>query len=616
MKKNLLQLLSCFLLMAFVFSLNAQTPSSSKIYMPLDVRQAYEKGTRNYNGTPGASLWQNTCKYQIQVAMNPETRELNGKEWIVYSNNSPDTIKSIVFNTYLDVYKKGNPRASQIDQETDGVTLASLVIDGDTVKEKDFSSGSTYRKVSLKKYLNPHSSCKLEVKWSVIFNDQVGREGFVDNTSAFIALWYPKIAVYDDLFSWNRNNYTLKDEFYSPLSTYDVSISLPKGFLVWATGTLQNPSNYPDLINERIKNASSSSKTESIIDSLTILDPNEIGKEPWRFHADSVPDFAFAFSNHFLWDATSITLKTKKVLISTVYPKEQLPYFKDATKEARNTIEIYSNEDPGLEFPYNRFTTFYDGMGMEYPMMAFDCVLQDSAIDAYVVIHEMLHTYVPFYLRTNETKFAWLDEGLTHFYTLKMLKKQNYDMNYVNKTLAEIFYNGIEGIGNLPLITPTSYMGTDNWLGMGYIKPEQMYTALEDQLGSGVWQKCFKAFVQTWKYNSPMPYDFIFFVENYTKKDLFWFWDAWFMQYGYPDLSIQKVNNGTVTIENKGGLPIPFSLVITDEKGKQTEMTYHADSWIKGRLFEIKLTNPKPLKIEVKCDLVIDYNLKDNVWKN
>jgi hypothetical protein len=108
---------------------------------------------------------------------------------------------------------------------------------------------------------------------------------------------------------------------------------------------------------------------------------------------------------------------------------------------------------------------------MEYPMMAFDCVLQDSAIDAYVVIHEMLHTYVPFYLRTNETKFAWLDEGLTHFYTLKMLKKQNYDMNYVNKTLAEIFYNGIEGIGNLPLFTPTTYMGTDNWLGMGYIKP-------------------------------------------------------------------------------------------------------------------------------------------------
>jgi hypothetical protein len=616
MKKNLLPVLSCLLLLAIAFSLNAQTPSSSKIYMPLDIRQAYEKGTRNYDGTPGATLWQNTCKYQIQVAMNPETRELNGNESIIYSNNSPDTIKAIYFNTYLDVYKKGNPRASQIDQETDGVKLGSMVIDGDTVNAKDFAFGITYRKVSLKKYLNPHSSCKLEVKWAVKFNDIVGREGFVDSTSAFIALWYPKIAVYDDLFSWNRNNYTTKDEFYSPLSAYDVSISLPKGFLVWATGTLQNPGNYPDLINERIKIASSSSKTEVIIDSLTILNPNEIGKEPWRFRADSVPDFAFAFSNHFLWDATSLNLKTKKVLISTVYPKEQLPYFKDATKVARKTMEIYSNVDPGIEFPYTRFTTFYGGMGMEYPMMAFDCVLQDSAIDAYVVIHEMLHTYVPFYLRTNETKFAWMDEGLTHFYTMKMLKKQNYDMDYMNKTLDEIFYSGIDGIGNLPLITPTTYMGTDNWLGMGYIKPEQMYTALEDLVGDEVWQKCFTAFVQTWKYKSPMPYDFIFFVENYTRKDLFWFWDAWFMHYGYPDLSIQKVNKDKLVIENKGGLPIPFKLVITDENGKQKEIVYHTDIWNKGKLLEVKLTTQKPSKIEVKCKYLYDYNLKDNVWKN
>lgn len=616
MKKNLLPLLSCSLLMTVVFSLNAQTPSSSKIYMPLDIRQAYEKGTRNYDGTPGKDLWQNTCNYKIQVAMNPETRELNGNESIIYWNNSPDTIKAIVFNTYLDVYKKGNPRATQIDQETDGVTLGSVVIDGDTIKEKEFSNGITYRKVSLKKYLNPHSSCRLEVKWTVKFNDIIDREGFVDSTSAFIALWYPKIAVYDDLFSWNRNNYTMKDEFYSPLSSYDVSISLPKGFLVWATGTLQNSGNYPDLINERIKKASSSSKTEVIVDSLTILNPNEIGKEPWRFHADSVPDFAFAFSNHFLWDATSLTLKTKKVFISTVYPKEQLPYFKDATRVARNTIEIYSNEDPGIEFPYTRFTTFYGGIAMEYPMMAFNCVIQDPAIDAYVTIHEMLHTYVPFYLRTNETKFAWMDEGLTNFYTLKMLKKQNYDMKYVNTTLATIFYGGIDGIGNLPLFTPTTYMGRDNWLGMGYIKPAQMFTALEDLIGDEVWQKCFAAFVQTWKYKSPMPYDFMFFVENYTRKDLFWFWDAWFMHYGYPDLSIQKVDKGKVVIENKGGLPIPFTLVITDEKGKQTEITCHADSWSKGRLSEIKLTTLKPSKIEVKCKLVDDYNLKDNVWKN
>jgi hypothetical protein len=91
MKKNLLPVLSCFFLMTVVFSLNAQTPSGSKIYMPLDIRQAYEKGTRNYDGTPGKNLWQNTCNYNIKVEVNPETRELKGKadsmqegSWITY----------------------------------------------------------------------------------------------------------------------------------------------------------------------------------------------------------------------------------------------------------------------------------------------------------------------------------------------------------------------------------------------------------------------------------------------------------------------------------------------------------------------------------------------------
>src|SRR5674476_1475329 len=105
MKKNLLSLIAYSLLMTAVFSLNAQTTGSSKIYMPLDIRQAYEKGTRNYDGTSGKDLWHNTCHYKIQVTMSPETRKLNGNESIIYWNNSPDTIKAIVFNTYLDVYK-------------------------------------------------------------------------------------------------------------------------------------------------------------------------------------------------------------------------------------------------------------------------------------------------------------------------------------------------------------------------------------------------------------------------------------------------------------------------------------------------------------------------------
>ena len=128
-------------------------------------------------------------------------------------------------------------------------------------------------------------------------------------------------------------------------------------------------------------------------------------------------------------------------------------------------------------------------------------------------------------------------------------------------------------------------------------------------------EKCYAAFAQIWRYDYPTPYDFVFFIERYTKKDLFWFWDAWFMHFGMPDISVQKVADDKIVLDNKGGLPIPFTLELTDMDGKMQQITYHSDSWINGRVIEIKQHTGKLSKVEVKCDLVADFNPADNIWK-
>ena len=616
--KNKLLLVLIVSCMPYASGIFAQSPSSSKIYMPLDFRQAYEKGTRTYNGFPGSNFWQNTCIYKIQVDVNPSTRELNGKEWIEYINNSQDTIKRIYFNTYQDVYRKGSQRSYDMKEETKGIVIDSIIINGINLTEKDRSQNMTllYNNLPLKRPLFPKSSCKIEIAWKAQFPKTVidGREGFADSTSAFIGLWYPKICVFDDIFKWNRNIYNGLSEFYSPLSTYDVSISLPGGFLVWATGNLQNQNNYPAFIKERLAKVLSLKGIESIVDSTTILKSDEIGKGPWIFHADSVPDFAFCFSNHYLWDATSLEIRNKKVIINSLYPKKQI-YFRDLTDPIKKSMQIYSLEDPGILYPYPYFTSFYGlpGGGMEYPMMSFDGTI--PGFDAYIVIHEMLHSYVPFYLRTNETKFSWMDEGLTHFYSLKILKKIGLYNETIKSFISRQLEPEITGTGNLPLFTSSSYFDINNNAGMFYLKPDQMLTSLEDEVGIDLWKKCYAAFAQTWRYKSPTPYDFMFFIENYTKKDLFWFWDAWFMHFGMPDISIQKVADDKIVLDNKGGLPIPFTLELTDMDGKIQQIIYHSDSWINGRVIEIKQHTGKLSKVEVKCDLVADFNPADNIWK-
>ena len=53
------------LLFAFLFVINSFGQKES--YVPLNIKPAYEKGTRCYDGTPGQNYWQNSAKYDIKV---------------------------------------------------------------------------------------------------------------------------------------------------------------------------------------------------------------------------------------------------------------------------------------------------------------------------------------------------------------------------------------------------------------------------------------------------------------------------------------------------------------------------------------------------------------------
>lgn len=611
-----------FILLFITSGSYAQMPADN-LYMPLDFRKAYDNQTRSYDGKPGSKFWQNTCNYTISVAVEPIFRRLRGKEQIEYFNNSNDTLKSIVINTYQDVYRRGSHRDYPFLAESSGSTITKLVIGGKTYQPYQYYYGQTLHNIPLKNPVMPHSSVKIEIEWTVTFLEKgFMREGFVDATSAFIGLWYPKIAVYDDIFGWNMHNYGLKEEFYSPLSSYDVSISLPAGYFVWATGVLQNTSNYPPIVNERLERARKTGEVVSILDTKLKYDDKQTGSDPWHFVADSVPDFAFAFSNHYLWDAAYLRIGERDVLISSAYRKEEAKVWKDHTQLLRDAIKMYSETEPGIAYPYPVYTLFTGnaGGGMEYPMMSFDASTDDDIIDKSITIHEMLHSFLPFYLRTDETRYAWMDEGFTDFYCDRLAEKLGLDISHINESYKYLS-ESLDGYGNVPLFTSTCDIDQDNVYGINYAKSSQMLTALENVLGKDVWRNCFGAFAVTWKHKSPTPFDLFFFTNHYTQQDLTWFWDAWFMRFGYTDLTFVKCASGKdgtgqdIQIRNTGGLPIPFTLAITDITGKITNMDYKADIWKNGPLVTLNVTDIRPVKIEIVCSLVEDFNLKDNSGK-
>ena len=136
---------------------------------------------------------------------------------------------------------------------------------------------------------------------------------------------------------------------------------MPGNFVVWATGDLQNCSEVlQDNYCKRIMEAETRDSMIMIIDSN---DKNITRFKPfntWRFKAKHVPDFAFATSDHYLWQSSSLVVDSssgRRTRVDAVFNKKHADYFWVAS-DARKTVEAMSYVFPKWPFPYAHMTVF------------------------------------------------------------------------------------------------------------------------------------------------------------------------------------------------------------------------------------------------------------------
>ncbi len=177
--------LACLLTLSVSAQLNAQTLPVARNY-----EAAYNKQTRSADGKPGKNYWQNTAHYNIHVNFNPVTRVISGNEDILYVNNSPDTLKEILFKLYPNLYKKGSQRDSPIDTAdlTDGVQITNLSVNGNSqniIEPKNTNMSLHHLS------LIPGQKMNLHLDFSYTLNKTSHqRTGMVDDSSAFIAYFF------------------------------------------------------------------------------------------------------------------------------------------------------------------------------------------------------------------------------------------------------------------------------------------------------------------------------------------------------------------------------------------------------------------------------------------
>ncbi|MBS1731543.1 MAG: M1 family metallopeptidase [Bacteroidetes bacterium] len=612
----------------FLFLVPGFLLAQDSLILPRNFKDAYEMNhTRDINGTPGINYWQNKAVYKINVHYDPVTRLVSGTETIIYTNNSPDTLKNTLFKLYPNLYEKGSIRDMPIDPQdlSDGVSIKEIMLNSVLLKNKSWrinGTNMTLRKTNLL----PHSTNTFQLSFSYILNKNSHiRTGEVDEGSAFIAYFFPRIAVYDDIDGWNQNPYVGSQEFYNDFCNFSVDITVPKNFIVWATGTLSNCNQVlKEKYCKRLNKAETSDQIDYIIDSADLLNKNEITKNndfnTWHFDAEHVTDFVFATSDHYLWKSTSLivdSLTGRRTRVDVAFNPAHKDFY-EVMDFAKKTVEYMSFRFPKWPYPYPHETVF-DGLDqMEYPMMVNDNPLEDREQTIELTDHEIFHTMFPFYMGINETKYGWMDEGWATIgeWVLTSMIDSNYNDNYGIDEYE--YFAGDEG--DVPIMTLTTMLaGQASYLNT-YPKPGFGYLYVKDMLGDSLFYKGLHYYITQWNGKHPLPYDFFNCMNTGSGVNLNWFWKNWYFDDGIPDLAIENVleNAGqfTITIAKHGSKAVPIDLNLFFQDGSTQKIHRNIAVWKNATSIDFVVNSKKQLKKITLGDMYdVDSNKSDNIWK-
>jgi hypothetical protein len=306
----------------------------------------------------------------------------------------------------------------------------------------------------------------------------------------------------------------------------------------------------------------------------------------------------------------------RRVYIAAVY-KEESKDFYEVAEISRKAIKYFSEELPGVPFPYPSLTVFNGSGGMEFPMIINDGSAQTQAGTVGVTSHEIAYQYFPFYVGINEEKYGWMDEGIATFLPFDFQEREGkYSPRKRNVTAFEK-YSGIEM--EFPPIIP-SYQLRDYALRLAsYVRPGLAYNFLQDILGRELFNKSLKEFIERWNGKHPIPYDFFFTFNETAGKDLSWYWKPWFFESGFPNLAIKDVqlsnNKLEISIEKKGIIPVPVHLIILCEDNSIVEIYENASIWKDKNSFSIeKEIKPNPISITLGTEIIPDVDRSNNIF--
>ncbi|MCB0734703.1 MAG: M1 family metallopeptidase [Bacteroidetes bacterium] len=577
--------------------------------------QAYQSSSNAYywgNRKPFPSYWQQDVHYTITAAVNDNDESIQGKEKLIYWNNSPKEITQLYFhlyqnaftpNSYLSDMRKNDKEKSVYGEHEAkglGTSIQSVSINGES---NAWTIDNTILIVDLKEPLKPNSGMEIQIEfWTYWDKDDAGnirrrmksfRHGGTDDRE-FLHLdgvhWYPRIAVFDRKFGWTTDQH-LGKEFYGDYGVYDVTLNFPSEYIVEATGELQNESEvYPGDLRQRLD--ISNYKTSR--DVYTNPVPRDGTRKSWHFKAVNVHDFAFTADPTYrigevVWNG---------IRCIALAQEEHAHNWQPTAQFVADVVRTYS-EDVGM-FGYPKMIAADARDGMEYPMLTLNSGNWPG--HRYVIAHEVGHNWFFGMVGNNETYRASLDEGFTQFLTALSLKKIMSVQGLPNGTDDGVVYNGYinhaihDNTASLNIHSDyfNSAVRHGGGYGQVYYKTATMLYQLEYILGDKLFSDAFKHYFDQWKFCHPYWEDFRSSMIDYTGVDLNQFFDQWIegtttIDYKVGQVKHLKGNQYEITLHRKGA-SMPLDVRVTAKDGSVHEY-YIPNSYFKKQTTAAVLPN-------------------------
>ncbi|MBK7134572.1 MAG: hypothetical protein IPH69_17670 [Bacteroidales bacterium] len=231
-------------LIAFMIYVSSSARSQVIFKEPLSSRQTY---------------------YKIDAKLDVTGKIVNGDMVTYWVNKSTDIVPDVQMHMYLNAFSSSSstffkggsrfPATSESDYGWIDIIAISDKSGRDLNSAMEFISpddgnpdDKTVLKINLPQPAKPGDTVFLNISFKSKLPSNIIRTGAKDDYF-FVAQWFPKFGVYEPAGmrfavkgGWNCHQFHAHSEFYSNHSVYDVTITLPKEYVVGAGGMLMKES--------------------------------------------------------------------------------------------------------------------------------------------------------------------------------------------------------------------------------------------------------------------------------------------------------------------------------------------------------------------------------------